>query len=186
MHDRVPSPRTRIGSGMPIFGIMYSHISTGWYGKEWGGDHQALEDCLRLYAAAQSDGGFIRWVSPSLMAFDAENNTPYWVDHVWWHYAWTGDRQFVRDLWPQRPQGRGLAAPAQRSRRRRPVPRLVRVLELRLQRQRPQGRRPQRHVVGHARSGRPACPGCRRYESRGGVPRPCREDAGSDLPRAVA
>ena len=29
-----------------------------------------------------------------------ENNTPYWVDHVWRHYTWTGDRQFVQDLWP--------------------------------------------------------------------------------------
>ncbi len=93
----------RQGPGLVLGGqywIMYSHISTGWYGKEWGGDHQALDDCLRLYAAAQSKDGFIRWVSPSLTAFEAENNTPYWVDHVWWHYAWTGDRQFVRDLWP--------------------------------------------------------------------------------------
>jgi hypothetical protein len=93
----------RQGPGLVLGGqywIMYSHISTGWYGKEWGGDHQALDDCLRLYAAMQSDEGFIRWVSPSLMPFDAENNTPYWVDHVWWHYAWTGDRQFVHDLWP--------------------------------------------------------------------------------------
>ncbi len=93
----------RQGPGLVLGGqywIMYSHISTGWYGKEWGGDHEALDDCLRLYAAMQSDDGFIRWISPSLMPFDAENNTPYWVDHVWWHYAWTGDRQFVRDLWP--------------------------------------------------------------------------------------
>jgi hypothetical protein len=35
------------------------------------------------------------------VAFNAENNTPYWVDQVWFHYAWTGDRQFVRDVWPQ-------------------------------------------------------------------------------------
>lgn len=94
----------RQGPGLVLGGqywIMYSHISTGWYGKEWGGDHVALDDCLRLYAAMQSDDGFIRWVSPSLTPFDAENNTPYWVDHVWWHYAWTGDRQFVLDLWPQ-------------------------------------------------------------------------------------
>jgi len=32
---------------------MYSHISTGWYGKECGGDQEALEDCLRLYGALQ-------------------------------------------------------------------------------------------------------------------------------------
>ena len=79
---------------------MYSHISTGWYGKQWSGDHQAIEECLRFYGAMQGDDGFIRWISPSLIAFEAENNTPYWVDQVWWHYAWTGDRRFVRDLWP--------------------------------------------------------------------------------------
>ena len=101
--SRATTEYHRQGPGLVLGGqywIMYSHISTGWYGKEWGGDHQALADCLRLYAAMQADTGFIRWVSPSLTAFDAENNTPYWVDHVWWHYAWTGDRQFVTDLWP--------------------------------------------------------------------------------------
>jgi hypothetical protein len=79
---------------------MYSHISTGWYGKEWGGDHRAIDDCLRLYGAMQGADGFIRWISPSLVAFDAEDNTPYWVDQVWRHYTWTGDKQFVVDMWP--------------------------------------------------------------------------------------
>jgi hypothetical protein len=78
----------------------YAHISVGWYGKEWAGDHAAMEECLRFYAAMQGDNGFIRWISPSLVAFDAENNTAYWVDQVWRHYQWTGDRQFVRDMWP--------------------------------------------------------------------------------------
>jgi hypothetical protein len=78
----------------------YCHISSGWYGKEWGGDHQALDECLRLYGAKQLDNGAIGWVTPSLAGFMAENNTPYWVAHVWNHYTWTGDKQFVRDLWP--------------------------------------------------------------------------------------
>ncbi|MDH7570274.1 MAG: GH116 family glycosyl hydrolase, partial [Armatimonadota bacterium] len=79
---------------------MYSHISTGWYGKEWGGDRQAVEENLRFYAAMQGEDGFIRWISPSLVAFNAENNTPYWVDQVWRHYTWTGQRGLLRDLWP--------------------------------------------------------------------------------------
>ena len=145
---------------------MYSHISTGWYGKEWGGDHQAMDDCLRLYAAMQSDDGFIRWVSPSLMPFDAENNTPYWVDQVWWHYAWTGDLQFVRDLWPNVRKAVAWQCEHRRPRRRRAVPGLVRVLELRLQRQGPEGGRPQRDVVGDARPGRAARRGRRRREGR--------------------
>jgi len=93
----------RQGPGLVLgaqFWVMYSHISTGWYGKQWAGDHEAVEDCLRLYAAMQRDDGYIRWVSPSLTAFYAENNTPYWVDQVWRHYTWTGDRQFLVDMWP--------------------------------------------------------------------------------------
>ena len=34
-----------------------------------------------------------RWRSPSLVAFHRRNNRPYWVDHVWRHYTWTGDRR---------------------------------------------------------------------------------------------
>jgi hypothetical protein len=79
---------------------MYAHISVGWSGKLWGGDYQAIEECLRFYAAMQDESGFIRWIAPSLVAFPAENNTPYWVDQVWHYYAWTGDRQFLHDLWP--------------------------------------------------------------------------------------
>jgi hypothetical protein len=30
---------------------MYAHISVGWYGKEWGGDHEAIGENLRYYAA---------------------------------------------------------------------------------------------------------------------------------------
>ncbi|MBM3891387.1 MAG: hypothetical protein FJ388_19920, partial [Verrucomicrobia bacterium] len=93
----------RQGPGLVLGGQiwqMYSHISTGWYGKQWAGDHAAMEQCLRFYGAMQGDNGFVRWISPSLVAFNAENNTPYWVDQVWRHYTWTGDRQFVRDLWP--------------------------------------------------------------------------------------
>ena len=100
---RCVSEYHRQGPGLVLGGQiwqMYSHISTGWYGKEWAGDHAAMAECLRLYGAMQGNDGFIRWVSPSLVAFSAENNTPYWVDQVWRHYTWTGDRQFVLDLWP--------------------------------------------------------------------------------------
>ncbi|NLB96798.1 MAG: hypothetical protein GX785_13940 [Armatimonadetes bacterium] len=79
----------------------YASLSTGWQGKAWAGDHQALEECLRLYAAFQDEDGFIPWVTPSLVPWRVGNNTPYWVIQVWEQYAWTGDRQFVRELWPQ-------------------------------------------------------------------------------------
>ena len=55
---------------------MYSHISTGWYGKQWAGDHAALEQCLRFYGAMQGDDGFMRWISPSLVAFWPKTTRP--------------------------------------------------------------------------------------------------------------
>ncbi len=100
--ERCRSAYHRKGPGLYLGEIwqMYSHISTGWYGLQWGGDHEAAADNLRLYAAFQTQDGFIQWVSPSLVGFLAENNTPYWVDQVWWHYAWTGDRAFAAQMWP--------------------------------------------------------------------------------------
>jgi hypothetical protein len=101
--ERCISEYHRQGPGLVLgcqYWCMYSHISTGWYGKEWGGDHDAMEQCLRLYAAMQREDGSIRWISTSLFPFDAEDNTPYWVDQVWRHYTWTADARFLRDLWP--------------------------------------------------------------------------------------
>jgi hypothetical protein len=80
--------------------LSYGHISVGWYGKEWAGDHQALDECMYLYATAQDEEGFMHWVSSCLKPFIAENNNTFWVDHVWRHYQWTGDKKFIRDLWP--------------------------------------------------------------------------------------
>jgi len=96
----------------------YGHISMGWWGKEWAGDHVAIEEMLRLYAVGQqasvsprfnvyyagqtrtSDEGNIGWVFWNLAHCLAEDGTPYWVNQVWEHYRWTGNRQFVVDLWP--------------------------------------------------------------------------------------
>ncbi|MBM4090899.1 MAG: hypothetical protein FJ276_15965, partial [Planctomycetes bacterium] len=97
---------------------LYGHISVGWYGKQWAGDHATVEQVLRLYAAGQGedgkprdnfffgnqirsgDGGWISWVGWNLGHWLSEDNTPHWVNQVWQHYRWTGDRVFVRDLWP--------------------------------------------------------------------------------------
>ncbi len=101
--ERNVSEYHRQGPGLVLgaqYWMMYSHISTGWNGKQWAGDHQALEECLRLYGAMQADDGFIRWISPSMTAFNAEDNTPYWVDQVWRQYTWTGNKKFLRDMWP--------------------------------------------------------------------------------------
>ena len=101
--ERAISDYHLMGPGMVLSSfkwIMYSHISVGWYGKMWAGDLEAVKDHMRLLGAMQRKDGYISWISPSLHAYTAENNTPYWVDHVWWLYAWTGDKEFLQDLWP--------------------------------------------------------------------------------------
>ncbi|WP_168433051.1 alpha-L-rhamnosidase-related protein [Pontiella sulfatireligans] len=101
--ERCISEYHQMGPGMVLSSfkwLMYSHISVGWYGKMWAGDLAEVKNHMRFLAAMQAEDGFINWVSPSLAAYHAENNTPYWVDHVWWLYCWTGDEKFIRDLWP--------------------------------------------------------------------------------------
>jgi len=101
--ERCRSEYHRQGPGMVLAAGRWeicAHISVGWYGKEWSGDHAAVADHLRLHGALQEKSGAIGWIAPSLGTFMNENNTPYWVDHAWRHYTWTGDRQFVKDLWP--------------------------------------------------------------------------------------
>ncbi|MBM3861989.1 MAG: hypothetical protein FJ395_20385 [Verrucomicrobia bacterium] len=101
--ERCRSEYHRQGPGMVLAAGRWeicAHISVGWYGKEWSGDHAAVADHLRLHGALQEKSGAIGWIAPSLGTFMNENNTPYWVDHIWRHYSWTGDRQFIKDLWP--------------------------------------------------------------------------------------
>lgn len=76
------------------------HISVGWYGKQWAGDQQDVADCMRIYGALQKTDGQLGWVTLALLSYAGENLNPSWVEHVWRHYSWTGDREFVRDLWP--------------------------------------------------------------------------------------
>lgn len=110
----VQGPCLYLGSGYE----MYSHTSNGWYGKEWAGDHEMLEKSLRFYATTQrekgarafktshggeivtDEGGWIGWSTWNLKPWRQENNTPYWVDQVWQHYRWTGNKAFARDMWP--------------------------------------------------------------------------------------
>jgi len=104
-----------------ILGQAYAtpmHISTGWCGKEWGGDHAANEMDLRYYAILQSEdspakqystersgiqtpkGGWIGWGNWGFRSYMEENNTAFWVDQVWQNYRWTGNRVFLKDMWP--------------------------------------------------------------------------------------
>lgn len=120
-YARAASDYHRDGPGYFLgFGYAsYMHISVGWYGKEWAGDHAANAMNLRTYALLQikdnpnqkerivsnssvqtPKGGGIGWGNWKFDAWMQENNTPYWVDQVWQHYRWSGDKQFLKEMWP--------------------------------------------------------------------------------------
>jgi len=101
--ERCVSDYHQMGPGLILSSqpwMMYSHISVGWYGKIWGGDLDAISRYMRFFGAMQADDGYINWISPSLFAYHAENNGPYWIDQIWWLYAWSGDKTLIADLWP--------------------------------------------------------------------------------------
>jgi hypothetical protein len=101
--QRCISEYHRLGPGLVLSAdmwVMYSHISVGWYGKMWGGDIETVKQYLRFFASMQGEDGYIHWISPSLAAYVAENNTPYWIEQIWWVYAWEGDLEFIKEMWP--------------------------------------------------------------------------------------
>jgi len=100
--QRAVSDYHRMGPGLVLSAdmwIMYSHISVGWYGKLWAGDIETVKKHLRFLASVQREDGYIPWISPSLASYKAEDNTPYWVEQIWWVYAWSGDLDFLKDMW---------------------------------------------------------------------------------------
>lgn len=77
------------------------HLSMGnWYGKEAIGDHSQIEETLRFYGTFVDEDGYLRWVTQVLVPFRAEEDGLHWVDQVYNHYCWTGDKKFVREVWP--------------------------------------------------------------------------------------
>ncbi len=117
---RCVSEYHHVGPGYNL-GLTYPgplHISVGWYGKDWGGDHADNEMNLRYYAIFQGHdssvkhratdrsehrtpkGGWIGWGGWGFRGGQLENNTAYWVDQVWQNYRWTGNRVFLTDMWP--------------------------------------------------------------------------------------
>lgn len=68
------------------------------------GDVQAMRDSLRSIALTQRADGYLSGCSPNGLGGPACQN--YLEYHLWWligfqeHYLYTGDRAFVRELWP--------------------------------------------------------------------------------------
>jgi hypothetical protein len=86
-----------------------------WYANEVIGDHDQIEQTLRLYATHQGDpsdklyepiygplkaDGYIYGMRENMEKVYCQTWNPSYIDQVYFHYCWTGDRDIVKDLWP--------------------------------------------------------------------------------------
>ena len=81
--------------------LKYGKISCGYYGYEACGYHEEVADSLKFISGTQDVKGRQRYFEPvfSISSFSEEQNF-YFIHQVWHHYCWTGDRQFLKTMWP--------------------------------------------------------------------------------------
>ena len=81
--------------------LKYGKISCGHFGCEATGYHQEVADSLKFLSGTQDLRGRQRYFEPvfSISSWSEEQNF-YYVCHVWHHYCWTGDREFLEQMWP--------------------------------------------------------------------------------------
>jgi hypothetical protein len=81
--------------------MKYGKINSGMYGHEAAGFHDEVASSLKLITAAQDVKGRQRYIMPNFrISYWAEEMNPYYIDQVWYHYRWTGDKDFLYDMWP--------------------------------------------------------------------------------------
>jgi hypothetical protein len=79
----------------------YGKINCGFYGLESAGFQNEVADSLMFLTGTQDIKGRQRYFSPAFaLSIWCEEQDFYFVEQVWHHYRWTGDAQFVKDLWP--------------------------------------------------------------------------------------
>ena len=81
--------------------LKYGKISCGHFGCEGTGYHEEVADSLRFISGTQDLRGRQRYFEPvfSISSWSKEQNF-YYVCHVWHHYCWTRDREFLEQMWP--------------------------------------------------------------------------------------
>lgn len=81
--------------------LKYGKISCGYSGYEACGYHAEVADSLHFIAGTQDVKGRQRYFEPvfSIASWCEEQNF-YFVLEVWHHYRWTGDRTFLKAMWP--------------------------------------------------------------------------------------
>ena len=88
-------------------------INCGYYGCEQAGLHDKVASSLKFLTGNQCLKGRMRYWSPVFMISGwSEEQDFYFVEQVWHHYRWTGDKEFVKIMWPsvRRAVEHGLAA----------------------------------------------------------------------------
>src|SRR5690606_35668776 len=81
--------------------LKYGKINCGLYGHEAAGFHEEVASTLRFISGTQDVKGRQRYFEPAFtISTWAEEINPYFIDQVWYHYRWTGDKAFLAEMWP--------------------------------------------------------------------------------------
>ncbi|HBE40321.1 MAG TPA: hypothetical protein DDW27_03810 [Bacteroidales bacterium] len=81
--------------------MKYGKINCGLYAHEAAGFHGEVATTLKFIAGTQCVKGRQRYMMPDFLISQwAEEMNPYFIDQIWYHYRWTGDREFLFEMWP--------------------------------------------------------------------------------------
>jgi hypothetical protein len=94
-------------SSLDVWGQIYLHISNMYSGWDYLGVHDQQQKWLRLFATSVRNGwiglyhGIAPWrAGPEVANGGEEDQIAHYLNYVYTHWLWTGDDQFVRDIWP--------------------------------------------------------------------------------------
>lgn len=81
--------------------MKYGKINCGLYGHEAAGFHDEVASTLKFITGSQCVKGRQRYFMPDFRISQwAEEMNPYYIEQVWYHYRWTGDKKFLIEMWP--------------------------------------------------------------------------------------
>ncbi len=79
----------------------YGKINHGYYGFEAAGMHDEVENSLKFVSGTQDFTGRQRYIMTTFAVSDwHEDMDFYFTEQVWYHWRWTGDKEFARVMWP--------------------------------------------------------------------------------------
>ena len=81
--------------------MKYGKINCGLYGHDAAGFHDEVATTLKFLTGTQCVKGRQRYIMPDFLISQwAEEMNPYYIDQIWYHYRWTGDKEFLFEMWP--------------------------------------------------------------------------------------